>query len=46
MRATSCILFGVAAAIFGACLRLAVPVTPVTEEFREVVRFHQSIGRP
>ena len=44
MSIRNCILMGVMAALLGLALRLSVPVTPPDEAFREVLRFHRSLG--
>lgn len=46
LRTRTCILLAVAVAILGAGLRLSVPVTPVDEELRDVIRFYRSLERP
>lgn len=45
MRTTThCLLLAVLIAMFGLCLRLAVPVTPVDGPFRDVLRAYGTQG--
>ncbi|HEX8417923.1 MAG TPA: hypothetical protein VF641_10010 [Methylobacterium sp.] len=46
LRGRTCLVLGVLVAVLGTALRLAVPVTPVDDGMRDVIRFHQSVGRP
>lgn len=45
MRTTThCFLLAVLIAVFGLCLRLTVPVAPVDEPFRDVLRAYGTQG--
>lgn len=46
MRLHSCLLLALATGLLGAGLRAAVPVTPVDQAFRDVIRFYRSFERP
>lgn len=43
MRAITCLYFALATVCVGAVLRLAVPVAPVDDTFRDVIRFYRSL---
>ncbi|BAU91281.1 hypothetical protein MPPM_2676 [Methylorubrum populi] len=46
MRLGTCLLLAVLSAGLGLGLRLVLPVTPVDESFRDVMRLYQSQGEP
>lgn len=46
MRTRTCLLLAVITALLGLGLRRAVPVAPVDESYREVVRAYDPAGRP
>ena len=46
MRIRTCLLLALATALLGAGLRHLVPVTPVDEEYRAVVRAYDPANRP
>ncbi|WP_336485891.1 hypothetical protein [Methylobacterium nigriterrae] len=42
----TCLALAAAIGALGLALRLAVPVAPVDESFRDVVRFYRSLEKP
>lgn len=46
MRTGGCLLIALGIGLLGVALRLAVPVVPVDESFRDVIAFYRSLERP
>ncbi|WP_128565066.1 hypothetical protein [Methylobacterium crusticola] len=44
MSPRSCLVLGLLAGLAGLSLRLALPVTPVDQDFRDVIAFYRSLG--
>ena len=44
MSVRACLALSILAALLGAGLRLAVPVTPVDAAFRDVIAFYRDLG--
>ena len=46
MRIRTCLLLALGTGLIGLGLRVVLPVTPVDEQFRDVVRFYETLELP